>query len=226
MTSIFRRALGTDFTRLHPQLQRRFSVGVDSGQACVGSGVMERIWHGRAFIRPFLSLGGLRNLLIPETGLNVPFKIENYPYLDSYGRETVTFVRTFDMTRKPRRFDATMIYNSDRGRVIDYLGSHQHIATDLDFKVDDRGGLVIRSGAHHLLEGPLICRIPELISGTAVVHESYDDEADRFRIAVTVSNRRFGPLFGYWGAFTARYVDVAETGVPANVRPRREEARR
>jgi hypothetical protein len=58
-----------------------------------------------------------------------------------------------------------------------------------------------------------------------MVHESYDDEADRFRIAVTVANHRFGPLFGYWGTFTARYVDVAEAGVPANVRPRREEAR-
>ncbi|GAA3115684.1 DUF4166 domain-containing protein [Streptosporangium carneum] len=225
MTSIFQRALGSDFARLHPQLQRRFSVGVDSGRGCVGSGVMERIWHGGAFVRPFLLVGGRRNVLLPRTGRDVPFTIENYPYLDSYGRETVTFVRTFEMAGGPRRFDATMIYDSGSGRVVDYLGSHQHIATGLEFEVDDRGALVIRSGGQRFLEGPLNCRIPPVVSGTAVVRESYDDEAERFRIAVTVSNHRFGPLFGYWGSFTARYVDVAGTAVPANVKPRREEAR-
>src|SRR5262249_48409398 len=164
-----------DFTRLHPQLQRRFSVGLDSGLACVGSGVMERVWHGRALIRPFLVLGSLRNILIPGTGHGVPFTIENYPYLDSFARETVTFARTFDIGGRPQRFDATMIYDARRGRVIDYLGTHQHIATELDFAADDRGALVIRSRVHRFLEGPIACRIPELMSGTALVRESYDD---------------------------------------------------
>ena len=35
---VFRRALGADFDRLHPQLQRRFGVGVEAGGG-VGVGV-------------------------------------------------------------------------------------------------------------------------------------------------------------------------------------------
>lgn len=38
MSSIFRTVMGDDFGRLHPQLQRRFSVGLASGEACVGRG--------------------------------------------------------------------------------------------------------------------------------------------------------------------------------------------
>ncbi|MEU7877103.1 DUF4166 domain-containing protein [Microbispora bryophytorum] len=224
MTSIFQRALGADFARLHPQLQRRFGVSVTGGQACVGTGVMEHVWHA-GFTRPFLALGGTRNILVPAQGRQVPFTIENYPYVDTYGRETVSFVRTFDLPGRPRRFDAQMVHDPAKG-IVDYLGSHQHLAVDLDFQVDERGGLVIRSGGFRFHEGRLSCRLPALMTGTAVVRESYDDEAGEFRIGVTVSHPRLGPMFGYWGAFQVHYVDVTEHGVPATVMPRREEVRR
>lgn len=119
MTSTFQRALGSDFERLHPQLQRRFGVGLADGEGCVGTGVMDRIWHGGRFVRPFLRLGATRNILVPETGHAIPFTIENYPYADSYGRETVTFVRTFALPGRSRRFDATMIYSEERGGIVE-----------------------------------------------------------------------------------------------------------
>ncbi|GAA4205730.1 DUF4166 domain-containing protein [Microbispora amethystogenes] len=225
MTSIFERTLGADFARLHPQLRRRFGVSVTGGRACVGTGTMDHIWHA-AFTRPFLALGTWRNILVPEKGRRVPFTIENYPYVDSHGRETVTFVRTFDLPRRRRRFDATMVYDHERRGIVDYLGSHQHLAVDLDMEVDEHGGLVIRSGEFRLHEGLVSCRLPDSMTGTAVVRESYDDDAGLFRVGVTVSNAKLGPLFGYWGTFRARYVDVVEHGVPATVKPRREEARR
>lgn len=225
MTSIFQRVIGSDFDRLHPMVRRRFSVGLDSGEACVGRGRMDRIWHGKAFVRPFLALCATRNILIPDTGRDIPFTIENFPYLDASGREAVTFNRTFSFPwRRPRRFDATMIATADGDRVVDYLGTHQHLATDLDFRVDD-GALVIRSGTHRFREGPVDLRVPELIGGEAEVRESYDDQMGRFRIRVRVANRRFGPLFGYQGSFTARYLPVSGPDLPARLRPKREEAR-
>ncbi|MFC4496123.1 DUF4166 domain-containing protein [Streptomyces ovatisporus] len=226
MTSIFQQALGAaDFARLHPEIRRRFSVGLGSGRACIGRGRMDRIWHGRGFVRPFLALGGSRNILVPEAGRDIPFTIENFPYRDSYGRETVTFVRTFEFPRRARRFDATMVHSAERGCIVDYLGTHQHLATDLHLEVDGAGALVIRSGEHRFREGPVDVRVPELLAGDAVVRESYDEKAGRFRIQVHVGNRRFGPLFGYEGSFAAEYADVTERGVRAGLRPLREEAR-
>lgn len=225
MTSIFRRAMGAEFDRLHPQLRRRFAVGLDSGEACIGRGTMDRVWHARGWVRPFLTLGASRHILLPRAGRDVPFLIENVPYADSFGRETVTFVRTFAFDGGSERFDATMVFSPERGCIVDYLGTHQHLATDLHFAADPTGALVIRSGEHRFREGGANLRVPALISGDAVVRESYDDEAGCFRIHVSVANRRFGPLFGYAGSFSARFVDAAELGVRAGLRPVREEAR-
>ncbi|MFD5265793.1 DUF4166 domain-containing protein [Streptomyces sp. NPDC058335] len=217
--------MGAGFDRLHPQLRRRFSVGLASGEACTGRGVMDRVWHGGAFVKPFLALGGTRNILVPRAGRGVPFVIENVPYTDSFGRETVTFVRTFDLPGGARRFDAQMVLGPKGDRVLDYLGTHQHLATDLYFHAEADGSLLIRSGTHRFREGVVDARVPELIGAAAEVRESYDDTTGRFRIRVRVVNRYFGPLFGYEGSFTATYSDVRARGVRPGLRPVREEAR-
>ena len=224
MTSIYQLALGQEFERLHPQVQRRFGFSSADGVAAVGRGTMEEIWHGRPYTLPFLYVGTWRRIMFPERGRNVPFTIENYAYVDGYGRETVTWVRTF-WTRQRRRFDATMIYSRQRGCIVDYLGSHQHLAVDIHLAVDERGGLHLRSGAQRFYEGPVGFTFPLFFSGIADVHEWYDEAAGLFRIAVKVGNRRWGPLFGYHGHFQVEWQRVGPDGVPAHVKPLREERR-
>lgn len=225
MTSIFRTVMGDDFDRLHPQLQRRFSIGLAGGEACTGRGVMDRVWHGGAFVKPFLALGATRNILVPTPGRDVPFVIENVPYADSFGRETVSFVRTFDLPGRPRRFDAQMVLSPKGDRILDYLGTHQHLASELHFHAEPDGSLRIRSGEHRFREGAVDVRVPELVGARAEVRESYDDRTDRFRIQVRVVNRYFGPLFGYEGSFRAEFTDIRTRGVRPGLRPVREESR-
>ncbi|MCT9821020.1 DUF4166 domain-containing protein [Microbacterium sp. W1N] len=221
MTSIFAQALGADFDRLHPQMQRRFGVGLDSGEACVGRGVMTSIRRGPWWTVPFLQIGRLRNILIPDTGTDVPFVIENFPYVDPLGRETVTFVREYTIGRKRRRFDATMVL--DQGRIVDYLGTHQHLAVDLELRVDDRGGLVLTSQAQRFYEGPVGFRFPMIFSGRAHLREYYDDADQKFHIDLEVRNHRFGFLFGYRGSFTPEWMPAVDA--PARLKPRRHERR-
>jgi Domain of unknown function (DUF4166) len=78
MTSIYRRALGSDFSQLHPQIQRRFALNSQSGIAAIGTGTMDRIWHGAPYTLPFLHVGTWRSIMFPEHGIDVPFTIENY----------------------------------------------------------------------------------------------------------------------------------------------------
>lgn len=225
--SIFRRALGDTFDELHPMMQRRFGVSIESGYGCVGTGVMDRVWHSPGWTVPFLWIGSWRNILVPVEGHGVPFTIENYPYRDHVGRETVSFVRTFELRRRRARFDATMVYDPRREVLVDYLGTHQHLATDLSFEVTGEGGLVIRSHEQRFYEGPLAFRFPGRLTGTAELRESFDDDAGRYRIEVTVSNPVLGPLFGYTGTFDCRWPSVGPdgAGVPAAVKPLREEVR-
>lgn len=225
MSSIFAAAMGSDFARLHPQLQKRFGVSSAAGVSCVGRGVMDEIWRGPSFTVPFLWIGAWRNILVPTRGRAVPFTIENYAYVDSLGRETVTFNRTFELPGHRRaRFDATMIRGASGG-IIDYLGSHQHLAVDLEFVAEPDGSLTIRSGAQRLYERAVAFRFPDMLTGRAVLHERFDDATGRFAIDVTVSNKRFGDLCGYRGTFTCDYPPTPSTGVPASAKPRRDEVR-
>lgn len=221
-TSIFARALGDDFRRLHPMLQRRFGVGLEAGYACVGRGTMHAIRRGPWWTVPFLQIGRLRNILVPEVGEDVPFTVENYPYRDDFGRETITFVREY-ATRRPSRFDATMIYSEERGRIVDYLGTHQHLAVDLELTVEADGSLHLRSDAQRFYEGPIAFAFPMLLSGRADLRESFDDDAGVYRIRLEVRNRVFGFLFGYEGEFSCDF--AAASDAPDRLRPVRTEAR-
>lgn len=224
MTSIYQQALGAEFGRLHPQIQRRFGVSSANGVACIGRGVMGEVWHGAPYTLPFLHMGAWRRIMFPEQGHDIPFTIANYAYRDSYGRETVTWLRTF-ATLRSRRFDAYMIYSPSRGKIVDYLGTHEHLAVDIDLSVDERGGLRLRSGAQRFYEGLIGFSFPMQFSGIADVREWYDDGLDRFCIDVRVSNPLWGPLFGYRGTFTAHWLPVRPGLVPHNTLPQREERR-
>ncbi len=224
MISIYQQALGSDFLKLHPQIQRRFSLTSQGGIAAIGTGVMDRLWHGAPWTLPFLYLGAWRSIMFPEQGRDVPFTIQNYAYRDPLGRETVTWVRTFD-TRKRRRFDAYMIYSQQRGCIVDYLGTHQHLAVDLELSVAPNGGLKLRSGAQRFYEGPIAFPFPLFLSGIADVCEWYDDKEQCFRIEVSAVNRTWGKLFGYTGRFHVEWRAVTPEAIPAAILPRRLEAR-
>ena len=225
MTSIYRKALGADFERLHPKMQWRFGFSSIDETCQLGTGVMDDVWRGPWWTLPFLLLGSTRRVLFPSRGRRVPFTIANYAYVDRFGRETVTWARRFDFQRRTRAFDATMIYSKRRDTIVDYLGTHQHLAVDLDCWVDDEGAMRIRSGEQRFYEGRVAFRFPLIFSGAANVREWWDEAAACFRIEVHVANKLLGPLFGYRGSFTVEEFPGPAADIPADVLPVREEHR-
>lgn len=221
--SIYERALGKEaFSHLHPMIQRRFGFDSHSGLGAIGRGTMHSVWHGRWYTLPFLWIGTWRAIMFPERGHDVPFTIQNFAYKDAFGRETVTWLRSFQM-RKGRRFDAYMIFSEQHQKIVDYLGDHQHLAVDIEMSVAENGGIRLRSGEQRFYEGPLAFRFPMALSGVADVCEWYDDDAACFRIEVVVTNRRWGKLFGYRGSFQVEWQTLSEP--PADALPKRTERR-
>jgi len=217
--------MGAEFDKLHPRIQERFAFSSADGVAQVGTGVMDSVWRGKPFTLPFLLLGSTRRVLFPSKGENISFTISNYAYVDSFERETVTWSRRFRMKNRIRAFDATMIYSEQRGCIVDYIGTHQHVVADISCVADDDGGMTIRAGAQRLYEGRIGFNMPMIFSGHAEVREWYDDDADIYRISVSVENDKFGPLFGYNGSFKMRQFACAPNEVPLDVKPLREERR-
>jgi uncharacterized protein DUF4166 len=224
MKSIYEKTLGEKFKLLHPRIQERFGFSSSDNVACIGTGIMDEVWHGALYTMPFLYIGSWRKIMFPEQGRAVPFTIRNYAYVDEYGRETITWIRTFK-TKVTRRFDAYMVYSEARGRIVDYLGTHQHLAVDIDLSVDQRGGLCLRSGAQRFYEGSIGFGFPMLFSGVAEVCEWYEEQDQQFHIEVNVRNRVWGSLFGYRGSFQVNWVPVRPHAIPAEVMPVRCERR-
>jgi hypothetical protein len=216
--------MGAEFDRLHPKVQERFGFNSRSGKGAIGRGVMDRVWHGPPFTLPFLKVGTWRHIMFPEQGSDIPFTIENWAYQDALGRETVTWLRSFKVGRE-RRFDAYMVRDPHRNLIIDYLGTHQHLAVDIHLEVAENGGLELISGEQRFYEGPIGFKFPMLMSGYATVCEWFDDSIGQHRIEVEVHNKVWGPLFGYSGRFDVEWVAVGPNQLPAGIRPIREEAR-
>lgn len=191
----------------------------------IGRGYMDRIWNAGIHTLPFLYIGTIRHIMFPETGTNIPFTIENYAYLDSFGRETVSWIRQFHFKNKIRHFDATMVHSNKRAKIIDYLGTHQHLAVDIDMKVNIDGSLTIHSSHQRFYEGAIGFRFPGFFSGDATVNESYDEKTNQFNISVRVSNNTFGNIFGYNGYFKAEFCKIDPGKIPAYAKPLREEIR-
>lgn len=154
-------------------------------------GIFAEVRRGAWRTVPFLQLGGHRNILFPDQGKDTPFTIENYPYIDGFGRPTVTFVRTLELPgSERRRFDATMV-QSKNGGIVDYLGTHQHLATDLALEVLADGSLHLQSGAQRFHEGFAAFEFPAICTGTADLYENFDDARGVFATKQSrrISNR-------------------------------------
>lgn len=222
--SILERALGARFSALHPLIQRQYRVTSADGIACHGRGVVE-VWRGPALVGPFLWLGAKRQVLFPETGADVPFTLASYCYVDGFGRETLTWNRTFSFDR-PRRFDETLVWSERRRRPVVYAGTHQHLAVELAVRAGDDGALRVRTRAQRLYEWRLPIRIPQLVSAFAEVREWVDDErTSRFGIEVALRSPVLGPVFGYRGWFDLEWRPCPREEIPAAARPVREERR-
>lgn len=226
MSSIYQQVLGSDFQKLHPQIQKRFGFNSNDKIASIGKGIMQNVWYGKLYTLPFLYIGAWRNIMFPQEGKNISFTIENYAYKDKFGRETVTWIRKYQFPNRERRFDATMIYSEKRKRIVDYLGTHQHLAVDIEMTVAENGGLNLSSGEQRFYERAIGFKFPMLFSGKANVCEWFDDKEQKFKISVVVNNKTWGKLFGYEGTFETEYIPVSSIAdIPKDVLPKREEIR-
>ena len=185
---------------------------------------MERVWSGSRLFAPFLRIGSRRNIMFPDTGSEVPFRIECWAYVDSFGRETLTLHRSFGL-KTTRRFDEYVVRVPSADSLVIYAGTHQHLAVAFDVRLSSRGGVELRTGRQRLFTPVGALRYPLLLSGEASVVEWYDEDLGRFHIDGRVRNRIFGGIFGFSGSYESRLERVPDSGIPAGIRPVKEESR-
>lgn len=168
-------------------------------------GVMHRIWHRPAALGPMFRLLGKLGLLVPHNGDEVPTTLVVWPGRDATDGLYHVWDRTFAFDR-PVRLRTTIIYDPERGEVVDLVGPGNvlYMAWDARFHPPDRFTLDTRSCAFRI--GSRKLWMPrwlwKLLLGTVTFSQVAESaKGDTIRVDLLVNHPLFGRIFGYEGTF-------------------------
>jgi len=206
---IYRQALGTEFSRLQPELQEYFSLAPGSGQYGLGEGTFDVVGCRQRWLRPLLGLAGREEAFFPEYGENIPFRIENHAHQDPFGRSSLTARREIRFPGRTRLFqDTTSVTNREGSpQLVDYVGRYRRLVTDLNLSVTAEGRLRGVSEASRLFAGPFRVPLPAALDAKAYAEQWWDPAEGsngRHRIQVKVIQPQIGLVLVYAGAFDYR----------------------
>ncbi|WP_029601915.1 DUF4166 domain-containing protein [Halococcus hamelinensis] len=215
MTGVYERALGAAADDLHPKVRERYSVDPTDDTIGVGRGRMDitRGTHVLPALYPMTAL----NLLFPEAGHDVPFTVRTAGFEEG-GHEALATIREFEFREKRRRFDSLTVWDADRERLFDFLGTGGRLVSELHPRVE-AGVLVVESGAQWLRVGDQYLRFPEPLAASVEVRDRYDETGERYHVDATIENPLAGHILSYRGTFT-QGSESAST-VPDDLRPTR-----
>lgn len=198
MTGVYERALGDAAADLHPRVRERYGIGPDD-DACVGRGQMD-ISRG-THVLPLLYAMTAEDLLFPEAGRDVPFTVTTVGYRDAAGREVLTTRREFEFGATRRRFDSRTLWDEENGRLLDFLGRHGLLVSELHPRVE-AGALVVEGGRQWLRLEDRYVRFPDPLATDVEVRDRYDETDERYHVHAVVENALAGHVLGYRGTFT------------------------
>lgn len=214
MTAVYEYALGDEADDLHPKVRARYGLGPDDGHATVGRGLMD-ITRGTLAL-PVLYAMPARNLLFPESGEDVPFSVTTVGWRDPMGYEALTTRREFEFDGKRRTFDSTTVWDAERERLFDFLGTGGHVVSELHPRVED-GALVVEGGKQWTRIGGRYLPTPGPLAVEVTVRDRYDEADEQFHVTATVKSPLAGHILGYRGSFTQETEQMGT--VPDDLRP-------
>ncbi|WP_394940788.1 DUF4166 domain-containing protein [Psychromicrobium sp. YIM B11713] len=217
---IYAQALGEDFRKLQPEVQEYFSLLPGSGFYGVGIGVFDVAGCPQPWLRPLIRTAAAEQAFFPEYGERIPFQIENHAHLDPFGRASLTTRRSLSFPGRNRIFESTSSLVD--GRLVDYLGKHRRLVTDLTPSIAPDGALRAVSDHGRLFTRQLKLRLPAVVEAKAYALQWWDADAAQHRIQVKVIHRQLGVLLVYAGGFDYRLVrypahEAAAHGVPTSL---------
>lgn len=193
---LFKKIMGEQWQKLHPDIQRRFDKNPEPGKPLRYTGTLEElscsVW-GRML--GYITMPLIKGALIPYTASNFPVDIEVYskpdsPYLFKH--------RVYKLPgRKPIEFTSYM-KESEAGGVLEYVGCGLGMKL-LVFEKDSN--LHFKSDGYFWDIGICCIPLPDILSpgNTYLMH--INEGGDRFRIRIDIHHKLFGKMFVQAGEF-------------------------
>ncbi|HEV2293671.1 MAG TPA: DUF4166 domain-containing protein [Tepidisphaeraceae bacterium] len=187
-------------------------------------GVLHRVWHRPPVLMPLFRALGWAGILVPYAGRDLPTTLEVIASRDPAGRPVHRWSRTIRFPNKKIRFDTSIIYDAQRGTVVDLVGPQQvlYLVWAARFRPPDT--FTLDSCANAIRIGRWKLWLPRWawkpLLGTVAFTQRVDPaDGNVVHIDLLITHPLFGPIFGYDGTFRAERVaqppDVIAEGKPS-----------
>lgn len=197
-------------------LRDQYLVGPEDSYRVVLEGTMDRIWHRPFWLWPFLRLLATFDILFPEQGNNIEASMIVEGQHGRQGGGAQTWRRTFHF-RRPRKFNATMMFDQRLARVVERLGPFGVLEIVWNVTFEPPATIRIKTEGIRLGMGkrrivlPRWATVEIWASETALGQQGNMGEQDlpgiqRDMIAVDLLVRQpwLGEIFGFAGHFQLR----------------------
>ncbi len=200
MKSMFQKAMGAEFERMHPALQQKYALNSSSDYKVITRGTMHEIKGGSKLVRKVSHLGVKMNFAFPERGEEIPFHMENAAYRDKHGRETMSWRRSFTFPEAVRFFYDKMKEGEEPNTVDNFTDQWGIARLPLNLKATQTGGMLLTSRDMTVHLGKKYWKIPRLLGVRATVLEEYNDQTELFDVHIHIYQPLFGTILSYKGS--------------------------
>ena len=193
---LFKKIMGPQWQRLHPDIQKRFEKNPEPGTPLYYQGHLEElscsIW-GK--LLGYLTLPLIKGALIPYSAYNFPVDIEVYSKINSL---RIFKQRIYKLPgHKPIQFTSFM-QESPKGEVLEYVGAGLGMKL-LVFEKDTN--LHFKSDGYFWDIGLFRIPIPNILSPGKTYLTHVNEGNDQFRIRIDIDHTLLGKMFVQAGVF-------------------------
>jgi len=202
---LFRKILGAEWSKLHPDIQTRFAKNPEPGKPLLYYGALSELSASRiGKVLGFVSKPLIQGALIPYDDRNFPVDIQVY---SKQGCSHIFKQRIYMLNnRKPIRFTSFMA-ESEKGEVLEYVG--MGLGMKLKLQVDN-GSLHFTSDGYFWDVLGWRIPLPGLLTPGKTYLWHHNEAPNRFNIRIEIRHALFGLMFTQVGVFHERHAAEKE----------------
>lgn len=202
---LFRKVLGAEWSKLHPDIQARFAKNPAPGSPLYYTGTLSELkCSAIGKLLGFLTMPMIKGALIPYSDADFPVDIQVYSKPDCPAIFKQRIYRLHG--RKPIQFTSYM-RESEKGEVLEYVG--MGLGMKLVLKVDS-GNLYFTSDGYFWELFGFRIPLPGFLTPGKTFLCHRNDNAEQFNIRIEIKHCLFGTTFTQVGVF--RELQHADAG--------------
>ena len=193
---LFRKILGAEWKKLHPDIQMRFAKNPAPGKPLLYTGMLSELKCSTAGkIIGYLTMPLIKGALIPYSDSNFPVDIEVYskPNCPSIFKQRIYHLHA----RKPIQFTSYM-QESEKGEVLEYVG--MGLGMKLVLHVQE-GNLYFTSDGYFWEILGFRIPLPGILTPGKTFLCHRNDNPSQFNIRIEIKHCLFGTTFTQVGVF-------------------------